>query len=168
MCEYACPHICVYTEVIYSYMWILKWCIHMRKDWSDLFVCVSTDVRQTATGWRRTLQIIFDKRATKYRLLLWKMTYKDKGSYESSTPCIQAYVCICVCRTSILAVHLCDMTYSPVCAWLTHMRVTRLMYVRVQRLHICANICLSQMYHLCMCAIWSNMGWLRSVGSMKL
>jgi len=44
------------------------------------------------TGWRRLigspkLQIIFDKRATKYRSLLWKMTYKDKASYESSPPC---------------------------------------------------------------------------------
>ena len=33
------------------------------------------------------LQIIFHKRATKYRSLLRKMTYKDKGSYESSPPC---------------------------------------------------------------------------------
>ena len=45
------------------------------------------------TGWRRLigspkLQIIFHKRATKYRLLLRKMTYKDKESYESSPPCI--------------------------------------------------------------------------------
>ena len=41
------------------------------------------------TGWRRLigspkLQIIFHKRATKYRSLLRKMTYEDKGSYESS------------------------------------------------------------------------------------
>ena len=41
------------------------------------------------TGWRilmgsPKLQIIFHKRATKYRSLLWKMTYKNKGSYESS------------------------------------------------------------------------------------
>ena len=45
------------------------------------------------TGWRRLigspkLQIIFHQRATKYRALLRKMTYKDKGSYESSPPCI--------------------------------------------------------------------------------
>jgi len=44
-------------------------------------------------GWRRLigspkLQIIVHKRATKYRSLLRKMTYKDKGSYESSPPCI--------------------------------------------------------------------------------
>jgi len=44
------------------------------------------------TGWQRLIgspksQIIFHKRATKYRALLRKMTYKDKGSYESSPPC---------------------------------------------------------------------------------
>ena len=41
-----------------------------------------------ATGWRRLigspkLQIIFHKRATKYRDLLRKMTYKDKGELIS-------------------------------------------------------------------------------------
>ena len=46
-----------------------------------------------STGWRRLigspkLRIILHKRATKYRSLLQKMTYKDKGSYESSPPCI--------------------------------------------------------------------------------
>ena len=45
----------------------------------------------TTTGWRRLigspkLQIIFHKRATNCRSLLRKMTYKDKGSYESSPP----------------------------------------------------------------------------------
>jgi len=44
-----------------------------------------------STGWRLLigspkLQFIFHKRATKYRSLLRKMTYKDKGSYESSPP----------------------------------------------------------------------------------
>jgi len=37
------------------------------------------------------LQIIFHKRATKYRLILRKMTYKDKGSYEFPRPCIICY-----------------------------------------------------------------------------
>ena len=46
---------------------------------------------RATTGWRRLigppkLQIIFHKRAAKYRSLLPKMTYKDKGSYESSPP----------------------------------------------------------------------------------
>jgi len=49
-------------------------------------------VQNKRTGWRRPigclkLQIIFCKRATNYRALLRKMTYKDKASYESSTPC---------------------------------------------------------------------------------
>ena len=53
-------------------------------------VCVREKM-QSSTGWRRLigspkLQIIFHKRATKYRSLLRKMTYKDKGSYESSPP----------------------------------------------------------------------------------
>ena len=50
--------------------------------------------RICSTGWRTLirspkLQIIFHKRAIKYRSLLRKMTYKDKGSYESSPPCIK-------------------------------------------------------------------------------
>jgi len=48
--------------------------------------------RETCRGWRRLIgspkmQIIFHKRATKYRALLRKMTYKDKGYYESLPPC---------------------------------------------------------------------------------
>jgi len=44
------------------------------------------------TGWRRPigclkLQVIFRKRATNYRALLRKITYKDKASYGSSPPC---------------------------------------------------------------------------------
>ena len=51
------------------------------------------DDATAATGWRRLigspkLQIIFHKRAIKYRSLLRKMTCKDKGSYESSPPCM--------------------------------------------------------------------------------
>jgi len=54
-------------------------------------------VRSRNTGWRRLigspeLQIIFHKTATKYRSLLLKMTYKDKGSYESSPPCTQPHL----------------------------------------------------------------------------
>jgi len=60
------------------------------------------------TGWRRLigspkLQTIFHKRATKHRALLRKMSYKDKGSYESSPPCIRQhyaaggiYICTCM------------------------------------------------------------------------
>ena len=66
----------------------------------------------TGTRWRRLigspkLQIIFHKRATKYRSLLRKMTYKDKGSYESSPPCnIYMHnvtrVCMCIHKFIII------------------------------------------------------------------
>jgi len=47
---------------------------------------------KATTGWRRLIgspkvQIIFHKRATKYRSLLRKMTYQDEGSHECSPPC---------------------------------------------------------------------------------
>jgi len=73
-------------------------------------VCLCVCFCQTcmSTGWRRLigspkLQIIFHKRATKYRALLLKMTWKDKGCYETSPPCmcmcirVCVYVCVCVC-----------------------------------------------------------------------
>jgi len=78
-----------------------------RLDHSTLFVynCVCVCTRDAEkekivrayehidpTGWRRLigspkLQIIFHKRASKYRSLLQTTTHKDKGSYESSPPC---------------------------------------------------------------------------------
>jgi len=45
------------------------------------------NLQMTTTCYIPKLQIIVNKRATKYRSLLQKMTYKDKGSYESSPPC---------------------------------------------------------------------------------
>ena len=83
-------------------------CMHIyvhAYTYSSIFTC-------TDTGWRRLIgsrkmQIIFHKRATKYRSLLQKMTYKNKGSYESSPSsrwmssglvCTnEVYVCVCVC-----------------------------------------------------------------------
>jgi len=52
-------------------------------------------VQGPCTGWQRLIgspkrQIFFHKRATKYRSLLRKMTYEDKGSYESSPPCTKS------------------------------------------------------------------------------
>ena len=57
-----------------------------------IYTYIHIYIRFGRTGWRRLiespqLQIIFHKRATKYRSLLRKMTYKDKGSYESSPSC---------------------------------------------------------------------------------
>jgi len=61
--------------------------------WQNSFICVTRLIHMCGTGWRRLigspkLQIIFHQRANKYRSLLRKMTYNDKGSYESSPPCI--------------------------------------------------------------------------------
>ena len=80
-------YICVYTKV-HTYMYI---CVYKYTYSCNLQVLKRY---ATGTGWRRIigspkLQIIFHKRATKYRSLLRKMTYKDKGSYESSPPCIE-------------------------------------------------------------------------------
>jgi len=58
---------------------------------AGLFAAPPT-VTSSYKGWRRPigclkLQVIFCKRATNYRALLWKMTCKDKASYGSSPPC---------------------------------------------------------------------------------
>jgi len=66
------------------------------------------------TGWRRLigspkLQIILHKRATKYRSLLRKTTYKDKGSYESSPACTveRTFVKLQCCDFSLCGCSLC-------------------------------------------------------------
>ena len=70
--------------------------IHIHRKLTYLQHRIYSCEKDDDTGWRRLigspkLQIIFHKRATKYRSLLRKMTYKDKGSYESSPPCTQKY-----------------------------------------------------------------------------
>jgi len=64
---------------------------------SLLYGCFAKEIynfiQWICTGWRRfigppKLQIIFQQRATKYRSSLQRMTYKDKGSYEFSPPCM--------------------------------------------------------------------------------
>ena len=75
-------HIDTYViHIIYLYIYIFTY--------TYIHICIMT---QEPTGWRRLigsskLQIIFHKRATRYRALLVKMTSKDKGSYESLPPC---------------------------------------------------------------------------------
>ena len=89
-----------------------KWLYsHCQKKKAGIAYSVETAI--TATGWRRLigspkLQIILHKRATKYRALLRKMTYKDKGSYESSPPCIF----ICLFKMAI-EVFFCRMALKP-------------------------------------------------------
>ena len=61
-------------------------------------ICVIPNIyiRHWCTGWPRPirclkLQVIFRKRATNYRALLRKMTYKDEASYDSTPPCIHIW-----------------------------------------------------------------------------
>jgi len=90
----GCPHGEV-TRIISAIgqMPLISKCMHIK------FRCIRGEATQRIskdwedTGWRRLiaspkLQIIFHKRAATYRALLLRMTYKDKGSYESSLPCI--------------------------------------------------------------------------------
>jgi len=75
----------------HTYFICVTWRIHSR---SHIQGCHSLFVVSSfaCTGWRRLIgspksQIIFHKRATRCTSLLRKMTYTDKGSYESSQPC---------------------------------------------------------------------------------
>ena len=75
---------CVFIQTKPTYMSKVSTVCKLKTD--------GRDRTRYPTGWRRLigspkLQIIFHKRATKYGSLLRKMTYKDKGSYESSPPC---------------------------------------------------------------------------------
>ena len=60
-----------------------------HSDWTNSIEC---NTMTLDTGWRKPirclkLQVIFRKRATDYRALLWKMACKDKASYGSTPPC---------------------------------------------------------------------------------
>jgi len=79
-----------------SFIWLIDTQLHIR------LVHMTSLIHSFAyTGWQRRIgspksQIIFHTRATKYRSLLQKMTYKDKGSYESSHPCNQFTYDLCI------------------------------------------------------------------------
>ena len=80
--RYKMYHVCTKTSLLPQHQ---QSTAGRNSQESQLAICT--------TGWRRLigspkLQIIFHKRAIKYRSLVRKMTYKDKGSYESSPPCM--------------------------------------------------------------------------------
>ena len=77
-----------YTSFIYFHTSDLYILFHI----SDLYIQYFSCIRFVHTGWRRPIeclkfQVIFRKRAIKYRALLRKMTNRDKASYRSSPPC---------------------------------------------------------------------------------
>jgi len=101
LCMSYSPRMNVFVSTSHVYAWVMShiWICLWR--WG-MSVCKSLLTHMNAfiwmhdTGWRRLigspkLQIIFHKRATKYRSLLRKMTYKDKGSFEFSPPCMNAF-----------------------------------------------------------------------------
>ena len=111
------------------HMWHARTRREKHKQWWDkyvyvyrinhvyIYVYVYIRVR-VRTGWRRLtgspkLQVISRKRATKYRSLLQKMTYKDKGSFESSPPCtLVCIVCIMYPYTYIYVTHILQVAWG--------------------------------------------------------
>ena len=68
--EYGCTHTILARH-------LLMYADKMRTEWRRRIGCLK-------------LQVIFRKRATNYRALLWKMTYKDKASYDFTAPRIDS------------------------------------------------------------------------------
>jgi len=157
-------------------------------------MCIST-----CTGWRRLigspkLQIIFNKRAIKYRSLLQKMTFKDKGSYESSPPCkthlqmclscVYSFadvdpLCVYVCIFWLILAGLLTTAHqlSEIAVLMHTMSLLMSLLISVGLFwHICrdsatftgllktAHRFLESAVLIHMC----GMGWLRLVGSLKL
>ena len=126
LCHILCVgcdmYMCMLLKYIYTYV-----CIHMHTHVVYITVCFLASLYHSCdTGWQRLigspkLQIIFHKRAIKYRSLLRKMTYKDKGSYESSPPCMYMYVCvcICICICMYMYVHVYVYVYICICMYIT-------------------------------------------------
>jgi len=56
-----------------------------RKEWTAI---APACIQWSPTTW---LHVIFRKRATKYRALLWEMTCKDQASYDSTPPCTKRH-----------------------------------------------------------------------------
>jgi len=91
-CACACVRmLCTTRESTVSVC--IRACVHAHVcTTSDRIAIASFHLCISHTGWRRPigclkLQVIYGTRATDYRALLRKMTYKDKTSYGSLPPC---------------------------------------------------------------------------------
>ena len=107
-------------------------CIHRIKH-----VFMYMPMSRPHTGLRRLvgspkLQIIFHRRATKYRSLLWKTTYKNEGSCQSWPPftlCpawsyvehiymyVCVYACACACACACVCACACECACAYACAF---------------------------------------------------
>ena len=95
-----------------------------------MYICVHVCMyREIAAYLTYKLQIIFHKRATKYGSLLWKMTCKDKRSYESSPPCI-----LHMMQSLCAYIHVRIYTYVQSHTAVTHVLCTPSMYAYI---HMC-------------------------------
>jgi len=115
-------HMHIYIRVTYTHIHMCDCITHTYVLHIHIYTCV------TDTGWRRlmkspTLQIIFHKWAIKYRSLLRKMTYKDKGSYGSSPPCTHLSTWYLHTHTYVLPIHIYILYmyqyifYEYICRW---------------------------------------------------
>ena len=93
----------LHNDQLQSWIHFIKWLYHwlkwLYKTTIELnFLCkmnlehTTFNVTKSTIGWRRLigclkLQVIFRKRATKYRALLRKLTSKGQAYYGSSPPC---------------------------------------------------------------------------------
>ena len=94
--KYTHTHTNIHTYIptyIHTYINTEK-CTYIQDD-AHIHACLFTSPPTSApTGWRKLIgclksQIIFRKRATNYRVILWKMTYNE-ASYGSAPPCSQS------------------------------------------------------------------------------
>jgi len=125
--RYAMAYACVWHDSFTRVTWLIYVCdmTHLCV-WHDSFIYVTKLIymweRTCFTGWRRLvgspkLQINFHKRATKYRSLLRKMTYKDKESYESSYMWRNSFTCGTTCKVLLIYMwdHMWRATPRPLC-----------------------------------------------------
>jgi len=129
--------------------------------------------RQWHTGWRRLigsfkLQIIFHKRAIEYRSLLWKMTYKVKGSYDSSPPCtwiLQSHMWILysfTCSHIYIAllyicshVHHIPITFPYTCSHVHHFQIYTYTYIYCTAIYMFPCASFSNIH--ASCEPWSSL-----------
>ena len=156
VCTCVCTYVCVCVRVRVCACSYVRVCIFM-----SACACVNT-------GWWRPIgclksQVIYRTRATTYRALLRKMTYKDKACYDSTPLSIYCFVSAGVFNYKILQgttkYHLSvrDTTHSYVCQesfiWIIKVNegvVSRHQKISLDINHVCAEIlCLrhSRWYH---------------------
>jgi len=95
VCMCVCVCVCARASLCLLCVCIVSGCPYTcMQSIRYLYAMPQNGCHYICTGWRRPmkslqLQVIVRKRATNYRKLSRKMTYKDKASYGSSPTCIK-------------------------------------------------------------------------------